>query len=89
MEFDPSYKQPYVRTGDWFITLLITKIPIVGLIMLIVWAVDKEGNPSKSNWAKAKLIWYAVGFGILLFFLFIIGFGTFMGLFDHFNFPDF
>ncbi len=89
MELDPSYKEPYIRTGDWVITILITKIPIIGLIMLVVWAVDKESNPSKSNWAKAKLIWYAIYFAIALFFLFIVGFGVFVGFFDQFNFPEY
>jgi len=46
---------------DWIITLLITAIPIVGIIMLFVWAFGSNENPNKSNWAKAALIWTAVG----------------------------
>ncbi len=53
-------KNEVVKTGDWFVTLLITAIPLVGLIMLFVWAFGGGTNPSKANWAKAALIWMAV-----------------------------
>ncbi len=45
---------------DWIITLLISFIPLVGFIMLFVWAFGSGENPNKSNWAKAALIWVAV-----------------------------
>lgn len=89
MEFDPAYKEPHVRTADWLITILITNIPINGLIMLVVWALDKDTNLSKSNWAKAKLIWYAIAIGIVVLFLFVVGFGAFVGNFNNFDFTEF
>ncbi|MFW5823084.1 MAG: hypothetical protein ACOCU7_06805 [Tangfeifania sp.] len=58
-----------VKTGDWFITLLIAAIPIIGFIMLFVWAFSGGTNPSKANWAKAALLWLVV---ILAIYLFII-----------------
>lgn len=85
MNFDQSFKHPSVNTGDWLITILITNIPIVGFIMLIVWAFDKEGNPSKANWAKAKLIWYLIGFGLVILVLMIVGFGAITGVFENFD----
>ena len=42
--------------GDWLITLIIIAIPLVGFVMLLVWAFDSNTNPSKSNYAKARLI---------------------------------
>lgn len=84
MNFNQNYQHPPVNTGDWFITILIANIPVVGFIMLIVWALEKEGNPSKANWAKAKLIWYLVGLGIVILFLMIIGFGAISGVFENF-----
>jgi hypothetical protein len=60
--------QPQVLSvKDWIITILITAIPIVGIIMLFVWAFGSNENPNKSNWAKASLIWVAIG--IVLTFL--------------------
>ena len=53
---------------DWMITILITAIPLVGFIMLFVWAFGSNENPSKSNWAKATLIWTAISI-VLAFFL--------------------
>ncbi|EOZ92322.1 hypothetical protein A33Q_4415 [Indibacter alkaliphilus LW1] len=90
MNFDQSFKHPApVNTGDWFITILITNIPLIGFIMLIVWAFDKEGNPSKANWAKAKLIWYLVGLGVVILFFMLLGFGFVSGIFEDLKLYDF
>jgi heme/copper-type cytochrome/quinol oxidase subunit 2 len=61
---------------DWMITILITAIPLVGFIMLFVWAFGSNENPNKSNWAKASLIWVAIAM-VLTFFLW----GTIAALF--------
>ena len=61
--------------GDWIITGLIFAIPIVGFVMLFVWAFGSNTQPSKANWAKATLI--IIGISILLSFLF---FGTMLGI---------
>ena len=50
-----------VKTSDWVLTLLITAIPLVGFIMLFVWAFSGGTNPSKASWAKAMLIWMIIG----------------------------
>ncbi len=63
---------------DWFITLLISYIPLVGLIMLIIWAFDSSTNVNKKNWAKASLIWMLVGIGIAIIIL-VIFMSVFMG----------
>jgi uncharacterized membrane-anchored protein YitT (DUF2179 family) len=64
---------------DWFLTLLITYIPLVGLVMLFVWAFDGNTNLNKKNWAKASLLWMlvAIAFAFILFVLFM---GAFMSL---------
>ena len=49
-----------MSVGDWLVTLLISAIPLVGLIMLFVWAFSDGENLSKKNWAKAALIFYAI-----------------------------
>lgn len=59
---------PVMTTKDWVITLLISFLPLIGLIMLFVWAFGSGNNPNKVAWAKAMLIWTAVG--ILFFVLF-------------------
>jgi uncharacterized membrane protein YqjE len=60
---------------DWFWTLLLLALPVVNIVMLIIWAVDRT-NPRR-NFAIAYFIIMAVGFvlGILLTIVFtIIGF---------------
>lgn len=61
---------------DWVITLIITCIPIVGLVMLFVWAFS-DGNANKSNWAKAALILAAIMI-VLYILVGVIIFGAIM-----------
>ena len=68
-----STNQVPVKTGEWVITFLITSIPLVGIIMLFVWAFGSGTNESKSNWAKAALIWFAIVIGIYVLFVLIFG----------------
>lgn len=64
---------------DWFLTLLITYIPLVGLVMLLVWAFDSNTNVNKKNWAKASLLWMVVGIAIA-FIIFVLFMGAFLSL---------
>jgi len=69
-----------VKTGDWMATLFATAIPVIGLIMLFVWAFDSSSNPSKANWAKAYLIWCAIIIGIYILIAIIFGATLFSSL---------
>jgi heme/copper-type cytochrome/quinol oxidase subunit 2 len=64
---------PVISTGEWVLTYLIAAIPIVGLVMLFVWAFGSETNPNKANWAKAALIWTAIVIGIYIVFAMAFG----------------
>jgi hypothetical protein len=83
MEQQVPFGQPQDTTPmsmkDWVITLLISYIPLVGLIMLIVWAFDSNTNVNKKNWAKASLIWMLIGIGIAII-IFVIFMSVFMGV---------
>lgn len=71
-----------VQTSEWFWTLLITAIPIVGLVMLFVWGFSGSTNTSKANWAKATLLWMLV-ITVLYILLFIIVGVSFLGMGDN------
>jgi hypothetical protein len=70
---------PAVTMGDWFVTLLITAIPLVGLIMLFVWAFSGGTNINKANWAKAALIWAAIITILYILIFAVFGFAMFKG----------
>ena len=68
-----STNQVSVKTGEWVLTLLITAIPLVGFIMLFVWAFGSGTNESKANWAKAALVWFTIIFVIYMLLALIFG----------------
>ena len=57
---------------DWIITYLILSVPLVGFIMMFVWAFDSSTNDTKKTWSKAMLIWMAISFAVLIAFYAII-----------------
>lgn len=62
-----------MSVGDWVIALLIALIPIVGLVVLIVWAVgSSDKKPSRKNWALAQLIILAVLFLFVVVLIFVL-----------------
>jgi len=68
-----------VSLGDWFVTLLILWIPLVGLIMLFVWGFSDGTHPSKRNFCRAYLIWMLIGIVIFVLFLIMGGMAALMG----------
>ena len=72
--YQPFQKQAdEVTLGEWMITLLLSFLPIVNIVMLFVWAFGSNTNPSKANWAKATLIWMAIGIVLAILFVVVIG----------------
>lgn len=74
--------------GDWIINVLVSKIPLIGFIMLIVWAVDKNTEPEKANWAKAELIVKLIGIVFALLVVGLLGFGFFMNFADQIDWDN-
>lgn len=70
-------KTKFMSLSDWFITYILTAIPILNIIMLFVWAFGSNTQPNKRNWAKAMLIIFAIL--TLLIIGVIIIFGAFLG----------
>ena len=58
---------------EWALTIFISSLPIIGVIMLLVWAFTEETNIHKKNWAKGTLILWIIGFIIAFAFLFLFG----------------
>ena len=52
-----------LSTGEWFITILVLALPLIGLIMQFVWAFS-DGNIGRRNFCRAALIWAAIFLGL-------------------------
>ncbi len=68
----PNQGYQPMSIGDWLITLIITWIPLVGFIMLFVWAFGDGAHPSKRTWAQATLILFVAAIVLSIIFFGII-----------------
>jgi len=51
--------------GNYIVVQLLAMIPIVGFILMIIWAVGGNDTPIwKSNYARAYFVMMAIGVGI-------------------------
>ncbi len=58
---------------EWALTIFISSLPLIGIIMLLVWAFSEDANIHKKNWAKGTLIIWIIGFILAFTFLFLFG----------------
>lgn len=69
---EPAAQQQEVSFRNWFSSMLLPLIPLVGwivyLVMLFVWAFGNTAPKSKRNWARASLIITAIGIFLFLYF---------------------
>ncbi len=56
--------------GNWLVTMIIISIPLVNIIALFWWAFSGGTPISKSNFAKATLIWFAI---IIVLYVLVFG----------------
>lgn len=80
--YQPQYKP--MTLGDWLITLLIQAIPLVGFIMLFVWAFGGGTHPSKKTWAQASLLFALIMIVLTIIFLAAM-WSFFMPFFNDYN----
>lgn len=73
-----------LTTGEWVITHLVLLIPIVNIIMHFVWAFG-DGNISRRNFCRARLLLFAIGLGIAMFIglIMLLFTGVFAGFMNH------
>ena len=62
-----------MSVGEWMLTILIAALPLVGFIMLFVWAFGGNAPECKANWAKASLIWLAIVIVLYLIIFMVFG----------------
>lgn len=71
-EIESNYPKP-MSVKDWLITMLLIAIPVVGIVLLFVYAFGSNENPNKQNWAKAQLLLAAIVLAIILVILMLFG----------------
>jgi amino acid transporter len=54
-------KERPISTGGWFGILFLLALPVLNLLLLIIWAVGGTGRVNKKNFARAVLLWMAIG----------------------------
>jgi len=73
MQENQNANQQPLSVKDWLITLLLMSIPLVGFVLLFVYAFGSSENVNKQNWAKAQLIFIAIIIGLMIVFFSIFG----------------
>ncbi len=71
-QVQPGSANGVITFGEWFLTVFLSAIPLVGIVLLFVWAFSSTTHPSKANWAKARLAMTAVGIAFSLIFIVIM-----------------
>lgn len=68
-----------MTVGQWFLTIFLSNLGVIGLILLFVWGFSADTPPAKKNFARAMLIMQAIAF-VLSFILVPIFFGVIYGI---------
>ena len=79
----PSYVPPaapvaqpvtnQMTLGNWMLTMLVLSIPLVGFIMLLVWAFGGHDQPSRRTYCQASLLWGVIVLVISILIILIFG----------------
>lgn len=73
MERFEDHNQKTMSVKDWLITLILSALPLVGIVMLFVYAFGNNENVNRQNWAKAQLLLAAIVLGLVILFLILFG----------------
>lgn len=82
-----------LKTTDYLVLILLSSIPVVGLILLLVWALSTTENVNRRNFCRAQLIWMGISVAISILFMIVYGIlfatvfesiGTSSSTFDYF-----
>lgn len=74
MEKIESVQLQPIKPARWALYTFLTIIPLVGLILLLVWAFGDGARIEKRNWARGQLLLMLIIWGLVVLFtlLFIL-----------------
>ncbi len=64
---------PAMSYKEWALTIFLASLPVIGFILILVWAFDSTTNIHKKNWAKGNLLIMVLAMIMVLVFLFLFG----------------
>ncbi len=73
MEMEIPENQKPLNFKEWALNIFLASLPLIGLILLLVWAFNETGNIHRKEWAKGMLLLYVIGFVLAILFLFAFG----------------
>ncbi len=62
-----------LTVGEWLFNMLLMLIPCVNIILMLVWAFGDKEKRSKSNYYRARLIFWGILIGILFLWTCLYG----------------
>ena len=63
-------EHPADSVGSWMLALLLTALPVIGIIYVLVLAFGGSASTSRCNWARAMLLWQLIALvGVIAFFV--------------------
>jgi hypothetical protein len=60
-----THDSNYVSVGEWMFILFVGIIPVIGWIMLLIWAVMGD-NQTRKNYFRAIIAWVVVLVGVVI-----------------------
>ena len=66
-------EHPAGSVGSWMLALLLTALPVIGIIYVLVLAFGGSASTSRCNWARAMLLWQLIALIIVVIAFFALG----------------
>ena len=68
----PQDQKP-LNFKEWALNIFLAGLPLIGLILLLVWAFNDSGNIHRKEWAKGMLLIYLIIIILWILFMFVFG----------------
>lgn len=66
-------EHPADSVGSWMLALMLTALPVIGIIYVLVLAFGGSASTSRCNWARAMLLWQLIALIIVVIAFFALG----------------
>ena len=73
IETQLPHDQKPLNFKEWALNIFLASLPLIGLILLLVWAFNDSGNIHRKAWAKGMLLIYLISIILAVLILFVFG----------------